>query len=125
MIGTEDARSGALWFVAPMVRSFYGRSRDEYSCIIAVQKETLTMGDNTLNLHTSERLGNVSLRIRDIHQSVEVILDSDPFQQIGSGKELLCYRTGHDTENPVVLGKPVTNSKVRCHVELNIVFTLL
>ena len=34
---------------------------------------TLIMGDNTLNLHTSERLGNVSLRIRDIHQSVEMI----------------------------------------------------
>ena len=37
------------------------------------RKKTLTMGDNTLNLHTSERLGNVSLRIRDIHQSVEMI----------------------------------------------------
>ena len=42
VIGTEDARSGALWFVAPMVRSFYGRSRDEYSktCIIAVHKNS-------------------------------------------------------------------------------------
>ena len=68
-------------------------------------------------------MGNVSLRIRDIHQSVEMILDSDPFQQIGSGKELLYYRNGHDTETPVVLGKPV--SKVRCHVELKIVLTLL
>ena len=73
MIGTEDARSGALWFVAPMVRAFYGRSRDEYSGSFAVHKKTLTMGDNTLNLHTSERLGNVSLRIRVIHQSVEMI----------------------------------------------------
>ena len=36
--------------------------------------KTLTKGDNTLNLHTSERLSNVSsLRIRDIHQSVEMI----------------------------------------------------
>ena len=91
-----------------MVRSFYGRSRDEYPCIIAVQKKTLTIGDNTLNLHTSERLGNVSLRIRDIHQSVEMIRDSDPCQQISSGKELRYYRSGHDTEIPVVLGKPVT-----------------
>ena len=34
----------------------------------------LTMGDNTENLHTSERLGNVFLRIRVIHQSVEMII---------------------------------------------------
>ena len=35
--------------------------------------KTLTKGDNTLNIHTSERLGNVSLRICVIHQSVEMI----------------------------------------------------
>ena len=35
--------------------------------------KTLTKGDNTVNLHVSERLGNVSLRIRVIHQSVEMI----------------------------------------------------
>ena len=29
VIGTEDARSGALLFVAPMVGAFFGRSRDE------------------------------------------------------------------------------------------------
>ena len=34
--------------------------------------KTLAKGDNTLNLHTSERLGNVSLRIRVIHQSLSV-----------------------------------------------------
>ena len=33
----------------------------------------LNMDDNSLNLHTSERLGNVSLRMRDIHQNVEMI----------------------------------------------------
>ena len=35
--------------------------------------KTLTKGDNTLNLQTSERLDNVSLIIRVIHQSVEII----------------------------------------------------
>ena len=40
MIGTEDARSGALLFVAPMVKAFFGRSRDEYSCIMAVHKNS-------------------------------------------------------------------------------------
>ena len=33
----------------------------------------LTKGDNTLNFHTSERMDNVSLRRRVIHQSVEMI----------------------------------------------------
>ena len=40
VIGTEDARSGALLFVAPMVGAFFGRSRDEYSCIMAVHKNS-------------------------------------------------------------------------------------
>ena len=35
--------------------------------------KTLTKGDNTGSLHTSERLGNVFLRIRVVHQSVEMI----------------------------------------------------
>ena len=67
MIGTEDARSGALWFVAPMVRAFYGR-------LPYTKKKTLNKGDDTLNRHTSERLGNKSLRIRVIHQSVEMMI---------------------------------------------------
>ena len=35
--------------------------------------KTLMKGDNTGNLHTSEYLGNVFLRIRVIHQSMEMI----------------------------------------------------
>ena len=41
MIGTEDARSGALLFVAQMVSFFFGSSRDEYfRIIIAVHKKS-------------------------------------------------------------------------------------
>ena len=35
--------------------------------------KTLTKGDNTGNLHTSERLGDAFLRIRVVQQSVEMI----------------------------------------------------
>ena len=121
MIGTEDARSGALLFVAPIVRSFYGRSRDVlHYCRI---EKTITMGDNALNLHTSERLGNVSLRIRDIHQSVEMILDVVHFSKLATVKN--SFTIEMDTTRNFRLYWKASHSKVRCHVELKIVLTLL
>ena len=48
---------------------------------------------------------------------------SDQQKSIKGRSVCLYYRNGYDREFPVVLGKPV--SKVRCHVELKILLTLL
>ena len=48
---------------------------------------------------------------------------SDHQKSITGRSVYLYYGNGHDTELPLVLGKPV--SKVWCHVELKILLTLL